>query len=113
MANTTSHSASVPAGGTTGQVLTKNSKVDFDHDWEDGVQVATVTLTSAQLKALNTTPVQIIPAPGAGKVIALLGGFAQYNFGTVAYTSNWRWGKFLHRFSRPASARGRSQRFSR
>jgi hypothetical protein len=46
-----------------------------------------VTLTSAQLLALSTTPITIVPAPGAGFYIAPSYGYMQYHFGGTAYTS--------------------------
>lgn len=36
-----------------------------------GLQLATVALSAAQLIAMGTTPVNILPAPGANKVIAV------------------------------------------
>jgi hypothetical protein len=50
------------------------------------VQTATVTLSSADILALHTTPVTIIPAPGAGKVIAPIRSVVHYSHGTISYT---------------------------
>lgn len=47
---------------------------------------ATITLTHAQIKALPTTPVQIVVAPGAGAVVLLVAAMLRSNF-AVAYTN--------------------------
>ena len=47
-----------------------------------------VSLTSAEILALNTTPKSIVAAPGAGKVIRVLSAVMRLNFVTQAYTSN-------------------------
>lgn len=49
-------------------------------------QRARVTLTSAQILALNTTPVQLIAAPGAGKYISVDEVVGFLRFGTTQYT---------------------------
>ena len=44
-----------------------------------------VHLTSAQILALNTTPIQVIPAPPIGKHTQLLGAFATLTFNSIPY----------------------------
>lgn len=50
------------------------------------VQRAKVVLTAAQIKALNSTPITIVAAPGAGKVISVDEIQATMNFGTTQFT---------------------------
>lgn len=51
------------------------------------LQSTTTQLTRAQILSLDTVPVTLIPAPGAGKLINVFGIAAILNFGTVAYSS--------------------------
>jgi hypothetical protein len=44
-----------------------------------------LTLTQAQIQALNTIPIEIIPAPGAGKYIQILGASANYAWNSTDY----------------------------
>lgn len=46
-----------------------------------------VTISSAQLLAIHDTPVEIIPAPGAGKFIALISTAWQYKAVTTGYSN--------------------------
>ena len=50
------------------------------------IRTKIVTLTNAQIKALPTTGVEIVPAPGDGKVLVLVGGVYCLTT-TVAYTN--------------------------
>lgn len=62
-------------------------------DWNDDhvligdyLRKATVTLSSADILSLHTTPVTLVPAPGAGKWLNVHRAVASMAFGTVAYT---------------------------
>lgn len=46
-----------------------------------------VTISSAEILDLNTTPKELIPAPGAGKVIQVLSILSNYTYGTVTYAT--------------------------
>lgn len=62
----------VVAPGTSGQVLTSNGD-NADPTWQaGGAAIATVSLTSAQIKNLAGSPVTIVAAPGAGRAIVPL-----------------------------------------
>jgi hypothetical protein len=45
----------------------------------------TVRLTAADLLALNVTPFQLVAAPGAGNIVAVIGVAFVYNFGAHPY----------------------------
>lgn len=47
-----------------------------------------VSVSSAEILALNTTPKVLVSAPGAGKYISILKITSQYNYGSVAYATN-------------------------
>jgi hypothetical protein len=47
-----------------------------------------VSLTSAQILQLNTTPIELLPAPGVGKMNFLLDAEVRFNLVSTAYTTN-------------------------
>jgi len=53
-----------------------------------GVIIKRVVLTPAQVKASHVTPQSAIPAPGAGKMIGVLGVFAANTFNTTAFDNS-------------------------
>ncbi len=53
-----------------------------------GGRVAAVSLTSAQIKALNATPIALVAAPGAGKLIIVDEVLLKMSFLTAAYTGS-------------------------
>src|SRR5215472_13047067 len=50
--------------------------------------ISRITVTSAQLLVLKTTPLQIIPAPATGFMNLVEGFIFRYLFGGTAYTLN-------------------------
>lgn len=75
------------AGPLSGSAATPTFRVLAPADLPGAtVFSATLTLTSAQLKALHATPIQIVPAPGAGLALMPLSATAEYVFVTPAYS---------------------------
>lgn len=65
--------------GTSGNVLTSDGT-----NWissSPAVFTTTVTLTSAQIKTLHASPIQIIAAPGSGKGIGIIATAVKLNYG--------------------------------
>lgn len=54
---------------------------------QQGVQSASVLVTSAQIKTMYDTPVLIVPAPSATNLIMISRVVGVYLFGTVQYTA--------------------------
>lgn len=53
-----------------------------------GYLSAKVTLTSAQILALFTTPIQIVASPGIGFALQVIQSSARLNYNTIPYTGN-------------------------
>lgn len=78
----------------TGVSQSPNTRVSYECVAEGiwlttGLDVWTVgqrTLTATEIKALFTTEIQLIPAPGAGRIIIVDEIVAKIVFGTIAYT---------------------------
>jgi hypothetical protein len=47
-----------------------------------------VTLSAAQILSSNTSPVELLPAPGVGKVILVFDIIAFYDYGTTTYNGS-------------------------
>lgn len=59
---------------------------DVNPAGEEGVKVAQVSLTNAQMLALRATPVELVAAPGAGYQLFLIGLVLEFDYGGAAYT---------------------------
>jgi len=91
---TTGAHQSIAGLGSSGDVLTSNGAgalPTFQATSAPAVtlQTAQFTLTSAQMKALHATPVTAIAAPGAGKLIVMVGIYAKYIYaGTNVFVAS-------------------------
>lgn len=68
------------------QVFLDNGTVSYPITTSSALQRAKVTLTSAQILALNTTPITLVAAPGAGYYVSVSEVLAYLTFNTTAYT---------------------------
>jgi hypothetical protein len=66
--------------------------VDMEEGRSGIVQKATVTIDHDQIKALPTSAVEVVPAPGAGKFLLYLGGTFFKGSPFSAPFDEWGWG---------------------
>jgi len=52
---------------------------------QETILEAKITLTQSQIQNLNTTPIEVVPAPGANKIIQVLGAVAKLNHNGTTY----------------------------
>lgn len=65
------------------------SSVGADVDLEDSPYASIETnITNAQVAALRATPIEVIPAPGAGKIIQVIGGMLSHIYTAPAWTES-------------------------
>lgn len=73
-------------GAITGAKIANNA-VDYAQLALDVAATVTVSLTAAQIKALYDTPVQLVAAPGSGKLIIIDSILWDVAFATTQYTA--------------------------
>jgi len=74
--------------GAAGSTLISNG-TNWISTFSGTVLFSKTTVTSTEVKALNTTPKECIAAPGSGKQIILLGGYSLLIVGVSDFTSDY------------------------
>lgn len=78
-----------PVEGIRSYDKTLNGYWEFDgSDWISGVFYAKKTIATADVLQLNSTPIEILAAPGAGKAIELISWAISITFVSAAYVTN-------------------------
>ena len=66
----------------------QQTALDLKQNITNALQTVKVSISSAQILAMFSTPITIIAAPGAGKLISIDKAIFVYNFNTTAYNTN-------------------------
>lgn len=91
MAQQTIGLGSAPNDGTGDNIRVAGDKINdnFTELYARGeIFTATVSVSSAQILNSNSSPVQLIASPGAGKFISILSCDVYYDYNSVAYATN-------------------------
>lgn len=83
---TTAAQQSIASVGTSGQVLTSNGAGALPTFQAAGVVSVNITLSAANITGMNATPVTVIAAPGANKVIVVTQITGSFAYNSVQYT---------------------------
>lgn len=80
----------IPTGASNGDVLTSDGSgnATWQASGSGAVQSATVTLSSADILSLHTTPVTLVAAQGAGTVIVPIRITAYLDYNSVPYATD-------------------------
>lgn len=74
---------------TTGQITTKQGTLEaLKENYSCNINCASLSIASADVLQLNSTPLTIVSAAGAGKAIEVISASVKVNFNTAAYATN-------------------------
>lgn len=80
--NWTASTETYAAPGTSGNVMVSDGTNWTSTGLLSGLTYVTLNITSTQIKALRATPQQVVAAPAAGKVLAVVGPiYGKFNYG--------------------------------
>jgi len=83
-------SVRITTGATSGYVLTSDTRgiATWQASGSGVIQSATVTLDSADIVSLHSSPVTIVPAQGSNTFIFVIGALYYMQYNSVAYTTD-------------------------
>lgn len=74
---------------TTGQITTKQGTLEsLKENYSCNINCASLSIASADVLQLNSTPLTIVSAAGAGNAIEVVSASVKINFNTAAYATN-------------------------